>query len=71
MVSNAVVDLTQFDDLDSFVEENFNESAMVAFNFNGATYGLPETQTFPMMFYRKDILKELSLEVPDTWMMLK
>ncbi len=64
---NAVVDLTQFDDLDSFVEENFNESAMVAFNFNGATYGLPETQTFPMMFYRKDILKELSLEVPDTW----
>ena len=63
---NAVADLSQFDDL-SEVVSRFNKSAMEAFQFDGATYGLPETQTFPMMFYRKDILKELGLEVPKTW----
>lgn len=63
---NAVADLSQFDDLDEVVAQ-FYPSAMEAFQFNGATYGLPETQTFPMMFYRKDILKELGLEVPTTW----
>ncbi len=30
-------------------------------------YGLPETQSFAMMFVREDILAELDLEVPKTW----
>lgn len=30
-------------------------------------YGLPETQSFSMMFYRADIFKDLGLEVPKTW----
>ena len=30
-------------------------------------YGLPETQGFPMMFVREDILAELNIEVPKTW----
>lgn len=63
---NAVADLSQFDDLEE-VLERFYPSAMAPFQFEGATYGLPETQTFPMMFYRKDILKELGLEIPTTW----
>lgn len=63
---NAVADLSQFDDLPK-VKERFNESAMVPYEFNGKTYGLPETQTFLMMFYRKDILKELNLNLPKTW----
>lgn len=32
-----------------------------------AYYAIPETQTFNMMFYRKDILAQLGLGVPDTW----
>lgn len=32
-----------------------------------AYYAIPETQTFNMLFYRKDILAELGLGVPDTW----
>jgi ABC-type glycerol-3-phosphate transport system substrate-binding protein len=31
------------------------------------TFALPENQTFPMLFYRKDILTELELEIPETW----
>lgn len=30
-------------------------------------FGLPETQSFSMMFYRADIFNDLGLEVPTTW----
>ncbi len=63
---NAVADLSQFSDLEE-VKERFLESAMVPFTYEDHTFALPETQTFPMMFYRKDILKELGLTLPDTW----
>jgi ABC-type glycerol-3-phosphate transport system substrate-binding protein len=63
---NAVADLSGFDDLPE-IRKRFDPSAMVPFEFNGATYALPETQTFPMLFYRKDILSELGLEIPTTW----
>lgn len=65
-IRNAVVDLSQFDDLEE-VEGRFFDSAMTSFRYNGATYALPETETFLMMFYRKDILKELNMEIPKTW----
>ena len=32
-----------------------------------ATYGVPVTQSFSMVFYRKDIFVELGLDVPKTW----
>ena len=70
-IRHAVTDLTQFSDCVEVIEERFRDSAMEAFTFNDGTtthiYGLPETQTFAMMFYRKDILAELGLEVPTTW----
>jgi len=69
-IRNAVLDLTQFPDYGEVVTR-FSDSAMVQLRFGGATYGLPETQTFPMMFYRKDILAELGLEVPQTWQDVK
>ncbi len=65
-IRNAVLDLTQFADYEE-VTKRFSDSAMVQLHFHGATYGLPETQTFPMMFYRKDILTELNLSIPETW----
>ena len=63
---NAVLDLTQFEDCEE-VLGRFYDSAWEAFAFNGAVYALPETQTFPVMFYRKDILTELGMEIPRTW----
>ncbi|MBQ9198254.1 MAG: extracellular solute-binding protein [Clostridia bacterium] len=63
---HAVLDLTGFSDF-SEIASRFMPSALVPFSFNGATYALPDTQTFPMMFYRKDILAEIGLEVPKTW----
>jgi len=62
----AVEDLTQFSDLNE-VLKNFHPSAYEPYRFEGGIYGLPETQTFNVLFYRKDILEQLEVEVPQTW----
>ena len=64
----SIEDMENFDEVTS----NFNESAMIVLKMEDAygverCYGLPETQSFPMMFVREDILAELELEVPKTW----
>ena len=65
-IRNAVLDLSRFDDVDE-VMARFPEAAYEQFVYDGAIYALPETITYPVMFYRKDILKEIGLEVPTTW----
>lgn len=65
-IRGAVSDVSEFGDYEE-VSKRFQPSASSPLTFNGHVYGLPETQTFPMMFYRTDILKELNLEVPQTW----
>lgn len=63
---NAAADLSQFADLED-IKDNFFESAWEPYTYDGQTFGIPETLTFPMMFYRKDILSELNLKLPKTW----
>ncbi len=65
-IRSAVLPLNDFDTFDEVVSR-FSESATVPLSLYGVTYGLPETQTFSMMFYRKDILAELGLDIPRTW----
>ena len=69
-IRSAVLDLSKFDDFNDVISR-FSESSLTQMQFNGATYGLPETETFMMMFYRKDILAELGMEVPQTWQEVK
>ena len=50
----------------------FNDAAMLVLGIADAEnkmhyYGLPETQSFPMMFIRTDILAELGIDKLDTW----
>ncbi len=45
----------------------YNEAAWRRFRYNGGVYAIPETQAFPIMFYRTDIFEELDLTPPDTW----
>lgn len=63
---NASADLTQFVDYEE-VKDRFRSSALVPYTYEEGVYALPETQTFNMLFYRKDVLAELGLEVPQTW----
>lgn len=62
----ATVDLTQFDTFED-VRKRFRESAIQPFQFENGVYALPETQVFPMMFIRTDILDDLDLDVPQNW----
>ena len=63
---NAVEDLTQFDDWED-VFSHYTESSYEQYRLDGHIYAIPETQTFNVMFYRKDVLEELGLEIPNTW----
>ncbi len=63
---SAAVDLSTFPDWEE-VASRFRDSALEQFSFEGSLYALPETQNFEMMFYRKDILNELGIQVPKTW----
>lgn len=62
----SAVDLTKFDGFEE-VFSNFTPSSYAQYSLDGAVYGMPETQTFNVLFYRKDILEELELDVPNTW----
>lgn len=62
----VLYDLTAFSDLDR-VLERFQTGADIPYRYKGGLYALPDTQTFYMMFYRKDILEELRIPVPETW----
>ena len=65
-IRNAVLDLREFKDYPE-VAARFSDSALVPFIHSDAVYALPDTQTFLMMFYRMDILKEIGLNLPRTW----
>lgn len=62
----ALYDLTQFDDYNE-VLNRFGESADVPYRYGEGTYALPDTQSFYIMFYRRDILEKLEIPVPETW----
>ena len=71
-IRSALLNIETFDDFEEYTTNNFNEAAMIVLGIEDADeqmhyYGLPETQGFPMMFVRIDILADLGLEVPKTW----
>ncbi len=45
----------------------FPNAALTTLTGNGGVYGLPQTMSYPMLFYRADILDELKISVPKTW----
>ncbi|MDO5435949.1 MAG: extracellular solute-binding protein [Clostridia bacterium] len=67
---NAAEDLTQFDDFETAVAP-FYQSILDPLTYNdgqhAGVYGLPETQNFNLLFYRKDVLDELGLGIPQSW----
>lgn len=65
---NAVVDLSKMEGYSELLNL-FPEAAMIQYKYKDGVYALPETITFPMMFYRKDILENLGIEMEKvkTW----
>ncbi len=72
-VRGAVLDVSKYDGFEE-LKTYFHESAWTPItvaldSVDGeiAVYGVPEKQSFNVMFYRKDILASLGLQVPNTW----
>ncbi len=49
------------------IDGNFAHAAMDTVTLLDVSYGVPQTMSFAMMFYRMDVLANLGLEVPETW----
>ena len=49
------------------VADRFAPGALTPFSYRDGVYALPETMSFPVLFYRKDILDSLGLGIPATW----
>lgn len=70
-IRSAVLPIEELEGYEEVIKD-FNDAAMVPLGIADAEgvyhcYGLPETQQFPMMFYRKDVLSDLDIEIPKTW----
>lgn len=65
---NAVVNLSQFEDVDEITKRFYSDS-LTSFYLDEELYALPDTMSYPMLFYRKDILTELGIKEEDlaTW----
>ncbi|MDE6726873.1 MAG: extracellular solute-binding protein [Oscillospiraceae bacterium] len=49
------------------VAKRFPENLATLYQYEDGVYGLPLTDSFPMMFYRTDVLEELGQTPPETW----
>lgn len=63
---NALYDLSKFNGY-AEVTQRFHKNSMIPYVYMDKTYGIPVTENFPVMYYRKDIFYELGLTPPDTW----
>ena len=73
-IRGALIQIEEMDTPENWekVISYFNESAMLVFGVPDADnewhyYGLPESQSFSMMFLRLDVLNEIGIEIPKTW----
>lgn len=65
-IRGAAADLRQFADFNEVIN-NFQPGSLLHMIESGKVYGLPETQDFYVTFYRKDIMEELKLPIPESY----
>ncbi len=62
----GLYNLENFEDFDD-VTKRFAKTATIPYDYLGGTYAIPDLQVFNMLFYRKDILEEYKMKVPENW----
>lgn len=65
-IRGALADLSTMPD-STQIQDRFSPAALVGFRAGEALYALPDTMTFYMLYYRRDIFTELGLDPPDDW----
>ena len=72
-VRGAIIDVSGYEEFDEvrsrFLEEALVPTTVALDSADGelAVYGIPNTMSFSVMFYRTDIFAELGISVPTTW----
>lgn len=64
----VVMNLNEFEDIDEVLEQ-YDECSYEAFKSEDGLYALPTTLDYPILFYRKDVIEEMEIDVEDceTW----
>ena len=62
-VRGAAKNLLGYDDFLEFYAENYNLESLIPLCYNGGVYGAIESQDFYCLFYRKDTLSALNLNI--------
>lgn len=64
----VVMDLRKFKDIDEVLAQ-YEPCSYEAFELDGGLYALPTSLDYPLLFYRKDVVKELGIDLEDcdTW----
>lgn len=62
----ALADLREFDTFNDTAKQ-FKSGAFLTHTLNDGIYAIPETQDFYVLFYRKDLMDAMNIEIPNTW----
>lgn len=65
-IRNSIVDISKFPDFKELYNR-YSPGSWLPFYYNQGYYAVPETQSFQVLYYRKDILSKMGLSLPDTW----
>ena len=66
-IRSAAKNLLEYEDFITFYNDNYSLESLVPVSYGEGVYGAVESQNFYVLFYRKDILNALGIEVPKTW----
>lgn len=64
-IRDAVYDLSEMEGFEE-IRSRFVDATLTPYEYNGGVFALPETMDFNAMFYRKDILNQFNIQLPDT-----
>ena len=65
-IRGALADLRAMDGFNTAIK-NISPGSLLGLIEGEKVYGLPETQDFQVLFYRRDILENIGLEIPNTY----
>lgn len=64
-IRDALADLSHFEGYDQLIND-YSKNLLTPSTMGDNVFAIPETMNFYVLFYRKDVLSSLGLEVPDT-----
>jgi len=64
-IRDAVYDLSKMPGFEE-VRSRFVNALFTPYEYNGGVFAIPETMNFNVMFYRKDILRQYNIPLPQT-----